>query len=245
MGAVVGSFIHAFVSRRLMKQSIVHGRSICFHCKKQLCWYENIPIVSFLFQLGRCRNCQTTIPSHYVFVELVGALFGGFIAVGYSLQLLPDVRLVVTILAALVLLGVFAYDIIAMQIPDEFSLWPAVVFFVIGFLTHNTIVGMLLGVILISGFFFFQFVISRGRWIGGGDVRLGVLMGVLLGWKLGLVALFLAYTVGAIISIGFVIAKKKKLASEVPFGTYLSVATVASMIFGDWLMEWYVGLVVL
>jgi len=103
---------------------------------------------------------------------------------------------------------------------------------------------MLIGAAIGGGFFLAQFILSRGKWIGGGDIRLGVFMGVILGWQLTLVALFLAYIVGAIISVGLIAAKKKTLASKVPFGTYLTVTTFVSMFWGSQILNWYIHLIV-
>jgi len=101
---------------------------------------------------------------------------------------------------------------------------------------------MLIGVLVGMGFFFLQYLISRGRWIGGGDIRLGLFMGVILGWPLILLALFLAYIGGALFVLPFLLLGKKQMATKVPFGAYLSIATVVTMFWGKGLVEWYIGL---
>lgn len=107
-----------------------------------------------------------------------------------------------------------------------------------------SIPSMLVGALVGMGFFLAQYVVSKGRWIGGGDIRLGLFMGIILGWPLILVALFLAYVGGAIFVIPFLIMGKKQFASKIPFGTYLSVATVVAMFWGEKLVDWYIGLIV-
>ena len=84
--------------------------------------------------------------------------------------------------------------------------------------------------------------LARGKWIGGGDIRLGLLMGVILGWPLTALALMLAYIAGAVASIPLILAKKKKLASKVPFGTYLTLATFVTMYWGAEILGWYLEL---
>ena len=100
---------------------------------------------------------------------------------------------------------------------------------------------MLLAAFVASGFFFLQFVISKGRWIGGGDIRLGLLMGVILGWPNILVALMLAYVLGAVVGLLLVATRKADMKSAVPFGTFLTVATVVAMFYGNRIVEWYLG----
>ena len=101
---------------------------------------------------------------------------------------------------------------------------------------------LLISVIIGAGFFLLQFVISKGRWIGGGDIRLGLLMGVALGWPDILVALFIAYLAGAIIGIGLILIGKKKWGSEIPFGIFLSAATLVTLFFGNFILDWYLNM---
>ncbi|MBU2260243.1 prepilin peptidase, partial [Patescibacteria group bacterium] len=93
-----------------------------------------------------------------------------------------------------------------------------------------------------AGFFLLQFVISKGRWIGGGDIRLGLLMGFTLGYPVILLAMILAYFIGSIISIGLVASGKKSWDSQVPFGVFLTVSTIATLFFGQEIMSWYLRL---
>ena len=88
-------------------------------------------------------------------------------------------------------------------------------------------------------FFALQYLVSSGRWIGGGDIRLGVLMGFMLGWQLTLVALFLAYLSGAIIGVILIAIGKKKMSSALPFGTFLAPATLAAILYGQQMLNWY------
>jgi prepilin signal peptidase PulO-like enzyme (type II secretory pathway) len=109
----------------------------------------------------------------------------------------------------------------------------------LGFSIYSLALGALIG----SGFFLVQYVLSRGRWIGGGDVRLGVMMGALLGWPNILVALFVSYILGAIVAIPLLIMKKKGMKSEIPFGTFLSVGTLAALLWGNQVINWYWNLI--
>jgi prepilin signal peptidase PulO-like enzyme (type II secretory pathway) len=93
--------------------------------------------------------------------------------------------------------------------------------------------------LLASGFFFLQFIISKGKWIGGGDIRLGFLMGLMLGWPNILLGLFLAYILGTVISLPLVVLGRQNLKSQVPFGVFLSIATIFSLLWGDAIIGWY------
>jgi len=101
---------------------------------------------------------------------------------------------------------------------------------------------MLFGALVIGGFFFLQFYLSNGKWIGGGDIRMGVLMGLMLGLRNGLVALFLAYVIGAAIGLVMLATKKADMKTRVPFGTFLVLGTLLVLMVGERLIGWYLGL---
>ena len=137
------------------------------------------------------------------------------------------------------LIVIFVYDLRYYLVLDSVVLPAVVIAFIInlflGFSWWNLLLGMLVG----GGFFLLQFVVSKGKWIGGGDIRVGLLMGALLGWPHLLTALFVAYMLGAVISVILLIADKKNWSDKVPFGTFLSVATFLVMLYGDQLVSWY------
>jgi len=105
-----------------------------------------------------------------------------------------------------------------------------------------SIPSMFMGALIVGGFFFLQFVFSKGEWVGGGDVRMGILMGVMLGFKNALAALLLAYVLGACVGGGLLLMKKVQRKTMIPFGTFLSLATVIMMLYGDNLVSWYLHL---
>jgi prepilin signal peptidase PulO-like enzyme (type II secretory pathway) len=101
---------------------------------------------------------------------------------------------------------------------------------------------MLISVIIGGSFFLLQFVVSDGKWIGGGDIRLGALMGAALGWPQILTALFIAYILGSAVGLSLIAGGKKQWGSKVPFGTFLSVATIITLFWGERLVDWYLNL---
>jgi prepilin signal peptidase PulO-like enzyme (type II secretory pathway) len=111
--------------------------------------------------------------------------------------------------------------------------------FYLGFAWQDLLISALIG----GGFFLVQFVISQGRWIGGGDIRLGFLMGLALGWPQIIAALMLAYSLGAFVGVVLIIFSRKKWDSQIPFGVFLTTATIIILFWGDFLVQWYWGLV--
>ncbi len=240
IGAVVGSFVDALVWRTKERLPIVFARSICTTCHAMISWFDNIPIFSFFILRGRCRSCQTPIAFRYPIVEaIVGVLF---VVVGYAHRFSVTPEFIRDAFLATLLVVVFLYDFFYGEILDRFTTIPAIILFfaslVFGWATPQS---MGLGIALGAGFFFAQFIVSKGRWIGGGDIRLGAFMGVVLGWPNILSALFFAYTVGALVSIVLLAVKKKKMTDETPFGTYLALGTFATMLYGDRMIAWYLG----
>src|SRR3989339_597458 len=200
-GLIIGSFINCLIWRLHEKEGL-WNRSYCPKCKHKISWYDNVPVLSFIFLLGKCRNCKEKISYQYPLIELLTAIL---FAVAFLIQ----------------------FPI------SNFSLSEG----------SSTGENFLISGIIGGSFFLFQFVVSRGRWIGGGDIRLGLLMGFALGWPYILVAIFLAYFMGAIISVGLVAGGKKKWGSKIPLGIFLSTAAIITLFWGDEILNWYLGFI--
>lgn len=243
-GLAVGSFLNVCVWRTREDLSFVYGRSMCPTCKKNIAWYDNIPLLSFTLLRGRCRGCQTRISAQYPLVELILGLSFLFVAWHHMTSGVAFVPAFVRDLSLIIFLGfIFLYDLQYKEIHTGPTIYPAVVLFLASlFFSWRSWSEMVIGVAVAAGFFLLQFVVSKGKWIGGGDVRFGVLMGVILGWPLTVVGLFFSYVGGALLSIPQLLFKKKKMKSEIPFGTYLVLGTVAAMFFGERVLNWYLQL---
>jgi prepilin signal peptidase PulO-like enzyme (type II secretory pathway) len=137
------------------------------------------------------------------------------------------------------LIVIFVYDLKYYLILDTVIIPAAIIALAGGLFLGYPILQMLIAGIVAAGFFGIQFFVSRGRWIGGGDIRLGFLMGLMLSWPFVVLALMLAYILGSIIGIGLILAGKKKLGSQVPFGTFLTLATYIVLLYGTQLFNWY------
>jgi len=251
VGLVIGSFLNC-LAWRFHKKDTIGGRSRCPKCSAKIHWYDNLPILSFIILRARCRSCHQKISWQYPLVELITAglfFFSFYYHTGYlvnNLDVLRDIHFVVTILRDWFLLSsltmIFIMDLRWYIIVDKVSLPAAAIVLILNLWLGMPWPGLLLSAIIGAGFFLLQFIVSGGKWIGGGDIRLGLLMGLALGWPHILVALFLAYFLGAIVGLGLMLAGKKKFGSKLPFGTFLTIATAITMFYGQELMNFYFNL---
>jgi prepilin signal peptidase PulO-like enzyme (type II secretory pathway) len=242
-GTIAGSFLNACVWRFNQGISVAKGRSMCPKCRKQIAWFDNIPIVSFFVLKGKCRQCRERISWQYPLVEIgVGLVFLIIAFINFKQTIFIDLNFVVLLFRDWIivwLLGlIFVYDWKYMEVLDSATFYPAVILFVLTIIFgwipwQSLIIGCLVG----AGFFFFQYIISGGKWVGGGDIRIGFLMGAILGFPKILATLFLAYILGAITGV---IIYRKVRGVKVPFGTFLALGTFITMVWGDKIVGWYV-----
>lgn len=243
LGLALGSFLNSWIWRAHENFRIVNGRSMCPHCRRQLTWHENIPVLSYLFLWGKCQTCKIAIPKHFTFVEIGAALI--FVLVAWKHLSSPVVASALffrDIVFSVLLIIIFIYDWLYQEILPEVVWFGALAGLFFNLYLGYSLASMLIGLLIVGGFFWLQFAVSRGRWIGGGDVRMGVMMGVWLGWPMVLTALFLAYIVGAVCSLALVAYRKKQLTSAIPFGTYLATGTFVAMLWGNEIIAWYLKL---
>jgi len=237
-GLAVGSFLNCIIYRLEVGGSFLRGRSFCPHCKHILNWSDLIPVLSFLILKGKCRYCSQKISWQYPLVEIsTGLLF-------ISLLNLTQVR---PVYFYLLLMGcffiiIFVYDLKHYIIPDKI-IYPAIV---IAFLyTLRDPVSLmkpgLVAAFLASAFFLSIVILSHGKWMGWGDIKLVFLIGLILGFPNILVSLFLAFLIGAIIGLGLIISGKKTLKSEVPFGPFLVTGTFLALFWGEKLINYYLN----
>src|SRR3989339_620887 len=209
IGLCVGSFLNVVLFRTYEGQSVIVGRSKCRTCQRPLNVGDLIPVLSYIFLKGRCRGCHSVIAWQYPVVEIAtGILFvlvylKGSLSLDVSLE--PQELLVLLIrdwVFVSYLIVIFVYDLRHMLIIDRFTI-PAMIFAVIVNLWLGTIPlwSVLAGGFVLAFFFWMQFFSSKGTWVGGGDIRMGALMGLMLGLQQGLVALFLSYLLGALVSL--------------------------------------------
>lgn len=236
-GAAIGSFIAASVRRMENKKPIVFGRSECVSCGRRLGFFDLIPVFSFLFLRGKCRKCKQAIEFTDFLAEVAcGALF----AIAYfHNQGLPLIRDWI-FLGVLVFL--FLYDFKYRVLPDVVSIPSVIIVFALQLLTGRGILNLSIAVLAGGGFFLLQYLISRGKWIGGGDIRMGALLGAGLGWPGVAVAIFAAYILGGTVGAYLLLTKKKEMKSQIAFGTFLALGGAIALFWGEKIINWYIGL---
>jgi len=237
LGLAIGSFLNVVIFRLAKGKSFLKGRSYCPKCKHQLGAKDLIPLFSFIFQKSRCRYCKKKISSLYPLVELAAGLTFLLVYFNFGLSL----KSLVYIIYSCFLIIIFVYDLRHHLILDKVTIPAIIIAFLASFFLKVSFFSILFGAIIGGGFFFIQFAASRGKWIGGGDIRLGVLMGLILGWEKLIVALVIAYLSGALVALMFLITKKKGLKSKLPFGTFLSLGTFVTLLYGSQMIDWYLS----
>lgn len=217
-GLAFGSFLNVIIYRTHNDEEWWRGRSKCPVCHKELTWRELIPVFSFLFQKGKCKHCNTKISWQYPIVELASAFLVTFIFYKFGLNL----QSIIWALIGELLLASFVSDLLYMELPDIFTL-PAIILSAAYQLISNdqSFNSLLFGVGF--GFLFFaaQYVFTKGQGIGSGDIRLGVLIGMLLGWPLTAISIMISYVGGSIVSIFLLATKKMTMKSALPLGVFL------------------------
>ncbi len=243
-GSIFGSFLNALIWRSRERMSLVNGRSRCVHCLTIIRPTDLVPLLSFCVLRGKCRDCEKNISFQYPIVEFLMGLLFVFFAIVHSLDFFQlHLEYIRDILIAMCLLFIFIYDLQYMEILDRATTIPAGILFVISLLFGwQTFGSMLAGAIVGVGFFLIQFVLSKGTWIGGGDIRMGLFMGVVLGWSTILIGLFLSYIFGAFAGVLLLTSRKKEPGAKIPFGVYLSVGTLVAMVWGADIIQWYMSL---
>ncbi len=251
LGLAFGSFLSVLIIRLKKKQpGIILGHSSCPACHHRLRVIDLIPLISSLLQKGQCRYCQHKISSFYPLVELATGLI--FFSIGYKFlvleQLTTSYPLFLFLFYSLVLIVTFFYDFLYLEIPDEVLLPGILIAFLASFLPTPFTpepLNALLGALIPTLFFLAQILISKGKWLGGGDLRIGAFMGLILGWKMVLVALILSYLIGSILSLSLIGFKKIKFKDQIAFGPFLVLGTFGTIFLGPELLYWYLHLIAL
>ncbi|PIV83598.1 MAG: prepilin peptidase [Candidatus Moranbacteria bacterium CG_4_9_14_3_um_filter_44_28] len=261
VGLIVGSFLGVVNYRLKVAENIVFKRSHCPKCKKPIRWYDNIPLLSFIILAGQCRDCREKISWKYPAIELMtGLLFaavawkflGGWGFAGNPEKIFSAgdaIEMAFWLFAVCYLTLIFFHDLSYMLIPDV-AVYPAIVITLfyqywkylqgpLGIATlKNPFVSSLFAALIAALFFFALIWISRGKWIGGGDVKLGFLAGAIAGWPKILFVLFFAYMIGAIVSLVLIGLKKKTWKSQIPFGPFLVSGILIVMFFSEQIQFW-------
>ncbi|CAN5405785.1 A24 family peptidase [soil metagenome] len=237
--------------QKLTTTPLAKDRSQCLHCSYKLRWYDMIPLISWISLRGKCRHCHHSIGILEPIIELGVALFFvlSYMFWPYPLADAIDIgRLIIWLLAGTGLSILFAYDAKWFLLPDKISIAViglGLVSSMTAVIQSGDFVGSIASVagaiIILSGIYFMLYVVSKGRWIGFGDIKLGLGLALLLAdFRLAFIALFAANLVGTLLVIPAMISGKLKRNSHVPFGPLLIIGTIIAQFFGLYLLDLYV-----
>lgn len=263
LGLIIGSFLNALVWRLHSGESML-DRSRCPKCHHILNWYDNVPVLSYLLLKGKCRHCGVEISVQYPVVELVTSLLFVLVFLNQESRVMSQGALFITLDSELliqilrgwfiiaVMVIVFIYDLRWYLILDKVLLSSGIALFTMWIIEHwgtgnileiGNWTSLIFSVLIGFGFFGLQYFVSKGKWIGGGDVKLGILMGLALPQPSRVAAaIFLAYILGSISGVTLIIFGKKDLGSKLPFGTFLAAGTISIMLWGNNIINWYAHL---
>ena len=250
LGLVVGSAINAFAFRFGKKDSFTKGRSLCVHCRHELAPRDLIPVFSWVALRGKCRYCKKNISWSYPAIEILTSV--SFAMFGYYSEYVvrsPEwgnlfvLGIVLGLIAITMLIFLLLYDAKHQILPNEvvYTLIP-LSFFGSWLLFQIPLTNILLGGVVGFGFFALLYLLTQGKGIGMGDIKLGLALGFLLGFPGILFMLFGAYVLGALYAAFLLYTKKKSMQDKVPFGPFLSVGAILTLIFGLNVIEWYASL---
>lgn len=252
IGACIGSFLNVVIMRSLIGEKWMMGRSRCDGCRRELQWFELIPLVSFVALRGKCRTCGTEIDMMHPVVEiLTGSLFVWWWLIGFAFfqlgtQPLQIIQALFWLSIGVVFIAIFISDLVAYIIPDWALLW---IFF--STLLYRFILiatgsynpadlgrAILLGSVLLLTFLaLWKF--TKGKGMGFGDVKFVFVLGVLLGWPNGLVAVSVAFLSGAALGLILIGIQRGGLKTAVPFGPFLIFGALVALVWGQDLVQWY------
>ena len=232
-GIVIGSFLNVLILRIPLKESITLKRSHCMTCGHTLSWYELIPLFSYLFLGGKCRHCKAHISAQYPIVEATN----GILYVIFFLAKGITIETFLYCLCASALLALSVIDWRTKEIPTGFILFLLTLGLVRLFTDLGNWSQYVIGLFAVSGFLLLIYLVTKGRGIGHGDIKLMAATGLLLGWKLNIIAFIMACIIGAVVHL--IRMAIKKAGRKLAFGPYLSMGLIIAMIWGEQLVSWY------
>ena len=235
-GIVIGSFLNVCIYRIPGGENITKG-SHCMSCGYRLKWYDLVPLFSYLFLGGKCRKCKKKISVQYPLVE---GLNGILYLVVYAVHGLSIETLLYCLLgSALIVLSVI--DFRTFEIPVGVNIFILTLGLVRVITDYTNWLEYGIGLLTVSGFLYLLLVVTKGRAMGGGDVKMMAACGLLLGWKRNILALILGCVIGSIVHL--IRMRVTKTDHMLAFGPYLAVGVMLSALWGEKMIQWYFGVI--
>jgi leader peptidase (prepilin peptidase) / N-methyltransferase len=240
-GLLVGSFLNVCIFRLPRGTSIVWPASACGSCKRELRWFENIPIVSWVVLGAKCARCKAPISLQYPLVEAITAVL--FVLVAATTPAGPQLAARLLFVCALIVL--FGIDLEHQILPNSITL-PGIVIGVLFSLAgppgwRASLLGVLLGGGVLYAIAWGYYAVRREEGLGMGDVKMLGMIGAFLGWQAVLLTLVLASFSGAIIGVAMIAFQRGSMKYALPFGTFLAIGAVVAMLAGQPIIDWYAG----
>ena len=232
-GIVIGSFLNVVIYRVPKKENIVSTRSHCMNCGYQLKWYDLIPLFSWIFLGGKCRNCGERISVQYPLIEAANGIL--YLIVFWKYGMSVDSLLYCLLFSALLALSVI--DFRTYEIPLGINIFILALGLIRVATDFSHVMDYGIGFLCVSVFLLLVYLVTKGRGIGGGDVKLMAVCGLLLGWKL----IILAFLLGCIIGSVCHLLRMRFAGAErvLAMGPYLSIGVAIAALWGNTLIDWY------
>lgn len=243
LGGIIGSFLNVCIYRIPARESIVHPPSRCPQCGITIRWYQNVPLLSYIFLGGRCTGCRVHISLRYPLVETLTGLLFGIVFWRFDLQWATPGYWV--FVAALIVISFI--DVDHQIIPDVISIPGIVVGFLFSFFVPwmswtDSLLGILAGggsLYLVAGGYQ---MLTKKEGMGGGDIKLLAMIGAFLGWKAVLPVIFLSSFMGTTVGVPLMLIKRTNSKLAIPFGPFLAAAAIVYLFWGNGLIRWYLHL---
>lgn len=245
-GLVIGSFVNVLIYRLPQGKSVVVGRSFCPSCQKTIAWYQNIPLVSWVFLRGACASCKAPISIRYPLVELLSGflwmlMYAWF---GFSYQFLAFALL------SAILLAIFFIDLDHMIIPDSLVIAGLIIGITASLLPGGigwleSLLGLLVGGGALYGIAEIGDRVFKKESMGGGDIKMAAMLGSFVGWKQVMLIFMTSAVAGVLISLAVMtISEKIRKERVIPFGPFLALAAMISVLYGDRIIHFYLTTIV-
>jgi len=249
IGASLGSFISVLNDRvEKGKKGIILGRSICPLCRKKLKMADLIPLISFILLRGKCRFCSKEISIVYPALEIISALsfvslylkFPFINETGYLISYPDLLSFCIFGIYSVFFTAIFFFDLLHNEVP-ELYLFPLIGITLIGslILGQPGLLSMGIALLIALGFFGGQHLISKGKWLGDGDIFFSISMALILGWQGLVIAIAATYLLGGVISVILLLTKKVNSSTAVPFTPFLILGTYVAISFAQQISAWY------
>ena len=235
-GITIGSFLNVCIYRIPLGESIVTAPSHCMTCGRKLKWYDMVPVFSWLVLGGKCRNCKSEISIQYPIIEGVNGILYVMICAVNGLEWSS----VIYCFMASALLVLSIIDWRTYEIPFGINVFLFVLGVAMTILDRGNLAEHLIGMICVSGLLGILYLLTGGRAIGGGDIKLMFACGLILGWKLILLAFFLGCIIGSVVHI--IRMSVKKAGRMLAMGPYLSAGILLAALWGNAWINWYLSL---